>query len=49
MIYRDAASQGKAAITSDKWHVVHSHFKGGARRRIPFARTIITSMRTRGL
>jgi|RhiMethySRZTD1v2_1073278.scaffolds.fasta_scaffold363087_2 hypothetical protein len=42
MITETRTSQGKAAITSDKWHVVHSHFKGGRKTAHPFARTIIS-------
>ena len=41
MIHDVVNSKGADAITSDQWHVVHSHFSGASRTR-PFTR-IVTS------
>jgi hypothetical protein len=42
MISETLTSKGTAAITSDQWHVVHSHFAGDGKGARPFARAIVS-------
>jgi hypothetical protein len=42
MISETLTSKGTAAITSDHWHVVRSHFAGNGKDARPFARAIVS-------